>query len=62
MNFKYIVDYAYGEVGNEVGCHTYNQAKEIAEAIALYVKTTADEKIDITIFTVSTGESEKFYV
>jgi hypothetical protein len=61
MEFKYIIHYQYGEVGNSVGCYTPNQTKEIAEGIVLWVKTTTGESPEISIQDVETGGIEPFF-
>lgn len=61
MDFKYIVHYIYGEIGNEVGCHTFNQSKEVAEGIALWVKATTGIHAEISIQDVETGNVEPFF-
>jgi hypothetical protein len=61
MDFKFLIHYNYGEVANEVGCHTHNQTKEIAEGIALWVKTTTGMNAEISIQDVETGNVEPFF-
>ncbi len=61
MNVKYIVHYLYGNVGGQVGCSTFNQSKEIAEGIVLWVKTTTGKNAEISIQNVETGDLEPFF-
>lgn len=61
MNFKYIVHYLYGSIGGEVGCNTINQCKMIAEGIVLSTKTITDDRVEISIQNVETGNVEPFY-
>jgi hypothetical protein len=61
VDYKYIIHYIYGEIANSTGCYTFNQAKEISEAIALWVKTTTRENAEISIQDVETGNVEPFY-
>jgi hypothetical protein len=60
MNFRYVISYSYGEVGNSVGCHTLSQAKEIAEGIALWCRSVLNKKAVIIINDTETKKSEIF--
>jgi predicted RNase H-like nuclease (RuvC/YqgF family) len=61
VDYKFIIHYQYGDIANSTGVWTYNQAKEISEAIALWVKTTTGQNAEISIQEVETGNVEPFF-
>lgn len=37
MDYKYTIEYSYGEVANSIGCYTLNQAEEVAVAMSEWI-------------------------